>query len=122
LRRPRGRFVLCAAGQTRCMWISQEALRRAILDKAQYNRALRDECVGAPYGKKVCPAAWRTCERAKRLKERRHRRGDAAEDLAGRGAALAAAPAAQPPGTGADDAATAIADHVRHELACRHQR
>ena len=75
-----------------------------------------------PTATKVCPAAWRTCERAKRLKVRRHRRGDAAEDLAGRGAALAAAPAAQPPGTGADDAATVIADHVRHELACRHQR
>jgi hypothetical protein len=51
-----------------------------------------------PTATKVCPAAWRTCERAKRLKVRRHRRGDAAEDLAGRGAALAAAPAAHPPG------------------------
>jgi hypothetical protein len=53
---------------------------------------------------------------------RRQRRGDAAEDLAGRRAALAAARAAHPPGAGAGDAATAIADYVRHELACRHQR
>jgi hypothetical protein len=53
---------------------------------------------------------------------RRHRRGDAAEDLAGRRAALAAACAAHPPDAGVGEAATAIADYVRHEVACRHQR
>ena len=53
---------------------------------------------------------------------RRHRRDHAAEDLAGRRAALAAARAAHGPGTGAGEAATAIADYVRHGLASRHQR
>ena len=52
---------------------------------------------------------------------RRQRRGDAAEDLAGRRASLAAARAAHPPGADAGEAATAIADYVRHELARRHQ-
>jgi hypothetical protein len=51
---------------------------------------------------------------------RRHRRGHAAEDLAGRRAALAAARAAHGPGPG--EAARAIADYVMHELASRHQR
>ena len=52
---------------------------------------------------------------------RRQRRGDAAEDLAGQVCGLAAARAAHPLGAGAGEAATAIADYFRRELACRHQ-
>jgi hypothetical protein len=53
---------------------------------------------------------------------RRHARDHAAEDVAGRRAALAAAPTAHPPGAGADEAATAIADYVTHDVASRPQR
>jgi hypothetical protein len=53
---------------------------------------------------------------------RRHRRDHAAEDLAVRRAALAAAHAEQAFSAGAGEAAPPIADYVRHEVASRHQR
>jgi hypothetical protein len=53
---------------------------------------------------------------------RRHARDHAAEDLVGRRAALAAAHAEQTSSAGVGEAATAIADYVRHEVAPRHQR
>ena len=53
---------------------------------------------------------------------RRHAHDHAAEDLAGRRAALAAAHAEQTSCAGVGEAATAIADYVRHEVASQDQR
>jgi len=53
---------------------------------------------------------------------RRQARDHAAEDFAGRRVALAAAHAEPSPGAGVGEAATAIADYVRHEVTSRHQR